>query len=145
MIWHNRQPTLRAYCPNRYTLLLGCLSCTVLDEPIIGPNFTHLNEGENVLNIFLGSVNVSDVMNRYRSSKYEKSWYIFLKSIYFYTILWLTFDVRLELVKAFRCFSNFCLGYNCFVNTLSRCQNYSSKLFFLFLLGCTSRAASWYY
>ena len=81
-----KQP-LRAYCPNIYTLLSGCLSCTVLDKPIIGPNFTHLNEGENVLNIFLGSVNVSDVMNRYRSSKYEKSWYIFLKSISFYTIL----------------------------------------------------------
>ena len=74
LVWQSRQQTLRGYCPNVYTFLPGCLSCTVLDKPIIGPNFTHLNEGENVLNIFLGSVNVSDVMNRYRSSKYKKSY-----------------------------------------------------------------------
>ena len=51
--------------------LPGCLSCTVLKKSIIGPNFTHLaSEGENVLNIYLGSVNVSDVLSRYKSCKY---------------------------------------------------------------------------
>ena len=53
--------------------LPGCLSCTVLNKPVIGPNFTHLDEGESVLNIYLGSVNVSDVMSRYRSCKCEFS------------------------------------------------------------------------
>ena len=51
--------------------LPGCLSCTVLKKPLIGPNFTHLaSEVENVVNIYLGSVNVSDVLSRYKSCKY---------------------------------------------------------------------------
>lgn len=49
--------------------LPGCLSCTILGQPnaLQGPNFSHLNQ-EVILNIYLGSVNVSDMSQRYMKS-----------------------------------------------------------------------------
>lgn len=45
--------------------LPGCLSVTLVTSPILGPNFTHV-EGDNVIcKLYLGSVNVSDVVERY--------------------------------------------------------------------------------
>ena len=65
VLWIDLDPGQAEFTPP------GCLSCTVLKMPIIGPNFTHLAVGgENVLNIYLGSVNVSDVLSRYKSCKY---------------------------------------------------------------------------
>ena len=44
--------------------LPGCLSCTILRNPILGPNFTHLDQ-EVIKQVYLGTVNVSEVMQRY--------------------------------------------------------------------------------
>ena len=47
----------------------GYLCCTIVTEPLLGPNFTHLAKNNNiVMNIFLGTVNVSDVAQRYIKS-----------------------------------------------------------------------------
>ena len=51
-----------------FFIILGCLSCTLVKEPLLGPNFTHLAQDNLVTNIYLGSVNVSDVAKRYFNS-----------------------------------------------------------------------------
>ncbi len=48
-----------------YTLP-GCVSATLVENPILGPNFTHLKSEKTLINFFLGNVNVSDVMHRYK-------------------------------------------------------------------------------
>jgi len=45
--------------------LPGCLSCTIVKEPLLGPNFTHLANENLVINIYLGNFNVADVAQRY--------------------------------------------------------------------------------
>ena len=55
--------------------LPGMLSATLLDKPILGPNFTHLDR-QVVFSVYLGSVNVSDVLHRYRKGREELSWFL---------------------------------------------------------------------
>ena len=50
--------------------LPGCLSVTLLKKPLLGPNFTHLNR-QVLFSVYLGSVNVSDVLHRYRKGLEE--------------------------------------------------------------------------
>ena len=50
--------------------LPGCLSVTLLSKPLLGPNFTHLNR-QVLFSVYLGSVNVSDVLHRYRKGLEE--------------------------------------------------------------------------
>ena len=52
-----------------YFLISGYMCCTIVTEPLLGPNFTHLAKDNNIImNIFLGTVNVSDVAQRYMKS-----------------------------------------------------------------------------
>lgn len=44
----------------------GCLSCTLVQKPILGPNFTHVNH-EKELCLFVGGVDVTEAKVRYDS------------------------------------------------------------------------------
>lgn len=45
----------------------GCVSCTKVSEPLLGPNFTHLSMAKSY-SIYIGAVNVSDVAKRYSAA-----------------------------------------------------------------------------
>ena len=44
--------------------LLGCVSCTKVSEPLLGPNFTHLSVKKEVV-YYLGTVDVSSSQSRF--------------------------------------------------------------------------------
>ena len=53
-------------CSYTYSII-GCISCTVVDKPLIGPNFTHLASVQaKSISYYVGSVSVSEVSKRYQ-------------------------------------------------------------------------------
>ena len=55
--------------------LPGVLSATLLTKPLLGPNFTHLDR-QVLFSVYLGSVNVSDVLHRYRKGRQDLVWFL---------------------------------------------------------------------
>ena len=53
----------------------GVISATLLTKPLLGPNFTHLDR-QVLFSVYLGSVNVSDVLHRYRKGRQDLVWFL---------------------------------------------------------------------